>query len=472
MIIKIDKKKCIPLSRQIYSAIKDFILSGTVSSGEKLPSSRTLSKHLGVSRNTVLEAYNQLIAEGYLEGKHGSGTLVAKGITKHNRPAYIRQLKEISAPFNTKEETIDFRSGVPDFSLFPQKEWVNLYKKICGNLPKTVFRYCNFGGVWELRESISQYLFRTRGIECHPKNIMIISGATQGLALLSRLLFKKYKKALVEEPVHPSILKIITSEGISVEGIEADDKGINTSLLKTNSDASFIYTTPSHQYPLGSVLPIQRRLSLIQFVSEKDCYVIESDYGNGSTFRFEGAPISSLYELNPEKVIYLSSFSKILSPALRLAFMILPDTLIKEYEYLKMNADVHSEVLSQYVLAEYINSGQLEKHTAKINKIYNQKRKNLISELHNHLPGEFEIKGQTAGLHVLACFHNIIFNSELINRIASSGVTVYPVENFTFQNHGRHRNEIIMGYAHLSPLEITLGVKIMSHIINDYCNPK
>lgn len=466
MLKSLDKESAIPLKRQLYSNFRELILEGKAPAGEKLPSTRVLSKTLDVSRNTVMEVYEQLAAEGFLESRHGSGTVVATGIAKQKIKTYKKDPTDLSAPFDTKEETIDFRSGIPDFSLFPQKEWGRLYNKICTSLPTSAFRYCNFAGVWELRESISRYLLRTRGIECNPRNVMIISGATQGLAIISRILYGKKQKALVEDPVHPSILNIISAAGYVIEGIEADDRGINTSLLMDDPNVSFIYTTPSHQYPLGSILPIQRRQAIVKYASENDCFLIESDYGNGSTFRFEGTPISSLYELNPDRVIYVCSFSKILTPALRLAFMLLPDALTADYKALKLNSDLHSESLSQYVLAEFIDSGRLEKHTARMNKIYNQKRKHLISELNARFSGEFLVKGQTAGLHVLVSFHNAVFSPELVNKISSLGATVYPVEDFSFHSRGLHRNEIILGYAHLSLSEITRGVEIISKILH------
>ncbi len=459
---RLDKNSGIPLKRQLYSYFKEIILEGKAPAGEKLPSTRALSKMLGVSRNTVMEVYEQLAAEGFLEGRQGSGTVVATGITRQKIIAYKKDKTALTAPFDTKEETIDFRSGVPDFSLFPQREWGRLYSKVCSSLPMSAFRYCNFAGVWELRESISKYLFRTRGIECDPRNVMIISGATQGLAIISRILCGKKRKALVEDPVHPSILKIISAAGHRVEGIEADDRGINTSLLRDDLDVSLIYTTPSHQYPLGGILPIQRRQAVVKYASENDCYLIESDYGNGSTFRFEGTLISSLYELNPDRVIYVCSFSKILTPALRLAFMLLPDALIDDYREMKMNSDLHSESLSQHVLGEFIDSGRLEKHTARINRIYNQKRKHLISELHSHFSDNFVVKGQTAGLHVLSSFRNVVFSDDIVRKISSLGATIYPVEDFAFQSRGLHKNEIILGYAHLSQAEISRGIEIIS----------
>lgn len=462
----LEKDSEVSLKRQLYSHIKGIILEGKAEPGEKLPSSRELSKKLQVSRNTILDVYNQLVAEGFLDAKQGSGTHVAAGIIKQRKRVYKKDSAALNAPFDPKERTIDFRSGIPDFSLFPQKEWGKLYRKVCGSLPLSAFRYCNFAGVWELRESIAKYLFRARAIECDPKNVMIVSGATQGLALISKILFENKQKVLVEDPIHPSILNILSFAGFCLEGIETDDKGINTSLLKSDPSVSFIYTTPSHQYPLGSILTIQRRQAIIQYASDNDCYVIESDYGNGSTFRYEGTPISSLYEQNPDRVIYICSFSKILTPALRLGFLLLPDSLIPKYKAYKMNTDLHSESLSQYVLQEFIDSGRFERYTSKINKIYNQKRKHLISELNTHFPGEFEVKGQTAGFHVLAAFPNVVFTNDLVRKIAAMGATIYPVEDFSFQNHGRHKNHIVLGYAHLSFREISRGVEIISNVIH------
>ncbi|MHB8130018.1 MAG: aminotransferase-like domain-containing protein [Mobilitalea sp.] len=223
--------------------------------------------------------------------------------------------------------------------------------------------------------------------------------------------------------------------------------------------------TPSHQYPLGSILPIQRRVALIQYALENDCYIVEDDYD--SEFRYEGQPVNSLYELNPNKVIYIGSFSKILAPAIRLGFILLPDELLSKYNSLKMYTDVHTEVLSQHVLAEFINNGGLEKHIWKMKKIYNQKRQHLIQELTTCFSKEFEVKGQAAGLHVLVHFHNVEFSKELIEKINSYHVIIYPVENFALQSFGYHKNEIILGYSHLSFSEITKGIQILSSIIHN-----
>lgn len=468
MWISIDRNSSKPLLRQIYDAIKHLILEGNLTAGEKLPSTRYLAKDLDVSRNTVLEAYSQLMAEGYLQGNQGSGTVVSSGISKHPIPVFTP-----SAPICQHKSTpdmeedisiIDFQSGVPDCSFFPGREWGKCYQNTCDNLPESAFRYNSNAGVLELRQTIADYLVRTRGLNCNPKNILIVSGSTQGLSLVSKLFYGKNKKVLIEDPTHPGLKNIISKMGLSLTGIPADDYGLNTDLLNPSESIAFVYTTPSHQYPLGGVLPIQRRLALIQYAVSNHCYIVEDDYD--SEFRFEGQPIGSLYELNPQKVIYLGTFSKILTPAIRLGYLILPDELLAPFIEEKKYSDVHTEALTQYALSEFIKNGSLEKHVWKMKKLYSKKRQHLIDALFSYFPGGFEIKGQAAGLHMVVKFIDIIFTQELVDWIRSYKVCVYPIENYAFQNSGNHENEILLGYAHLDLEEITDGIRQLSNAIH------
>lgn len=468
MWISIDKNSCKPLLRQIYEEIKSLILAGHLTAGEKLPSTRTLAKALNISRSTVLEAYSQLMAEGYLQGHHGSGTVVSSGISQYQIPGLTTASQTSQTPASAgMEETvklIDFQSGVPDCSLFPRRAWGKCYQNTCANLPDSAFRYNSNAGVWELRQTIADYLLRTRGLNCNPKNIMIVSGSTQGLSLVSKLFQGKNKEVLIEEPTHPGLKNVISKMGLSLTGIPADDMGLNTDLLKPSKSIAFVYTTPSHQYPLGGILPIQRRLALVQYAVSNNCYIVEDDYD--SEFRFEGQPISALYELAPQKVIYLGTFSKILSPSIRLGYLILPDELLSLFIEEKKYSDVHTEALTQYTLSEFIENGSLEKHVWKMKKLYAKKRQYLIDALCFYFPGDFEITGQAAGLHIVAKFKDIIFTPELVDWIRSNKVCVYPIENYAFQNSGNHENEILLGYAHLELDAITAGIRQLSDAIH------
>ena len=350
------------LSRQVYEQVKALILRGDLKAEEKLPSSRTLGKDLGIARHTVLEAYEQLLAEGYLEARHGSGTRVAHGIAAVMlKPGTAVPLPAQRRPQAHVIETgcVNFRSGIPALENFPQKEWGRLYRGICESLPGRAFRYSSPGGVWELREAIAAYLFRVRGIRVPPERVMITSGSTQGLRIVAGLLRGDGDTVLVEDPVHTGLLEVVARAGYAVEGLRADERGMDTSALETfnrekAARIAFAYVTPSHQYPLGGVLPVQRRQALISFAQAFGCRIVEDDYD--SEFRYEGAPLSSLYELAPETVVYLGSFSKILAPAMRLGFAIVPETLQEPWRREKLYTDVCTQTpWSQHALAAFIS---------------------------------------------------------------------------------------------------------------------
>ena len=459
MWINIDKNSNTPLIRQLYNQIKQLILDGQLAADEKLPSTRKLAMNLGISRSTVLDAYNQLIAEGYLQGNHGSGTVVSGGIDIFFIPLKKPDKKhDLSVTLKKEPETmvIDFQSGVIDSSLFPLRQWKKAYQRSFDQISETAFYYHPCAGVLKLRRTIADYLLRTRGLHCQPDNIVIVSGATQGLALISALFHDQQQSVLIEDPTHPGLRKIIERSKLSLIGIPVDDRGMVTDLITPFLSPAFIYTTPSHQYPLGGILPIQRRQKLIQYAIAHDAYLLEDDYD--SEFRFEGQPVSSLYELNPDRVIYLGTLSKILTPAIRLGYLILPDKLIEPYLELKKYSDVHSEAFTQYALSEFIENGELEKHIWKMKKIYTKKRQHLIAELSRCYPNDFEIKGHAAGLHMVVHFNGVVFDDTLINHINSQQVRVYPIANYVFGNKAAYTSDILLGYAHLSFAEISMGI--------------
>ncbi|HEX9060633.1 MAG TPA: PLP-dependent aminotransferase family protein [Clostridia bacterium] len=456
MWITIDKSNNVSLIRQVYGQIKSMILEGRLISGDKLPSTRWLSKDLNISRNVILEAFDQLMAEGYIESRQGSGTIVAEGLNfKRSEISMGRSFS--STPLKRGDsDLIDFRSGIPALDMFPKKEWGSLFNRICSNVPYSMFRYSEPEGIIELRKVLSEYLLRIRGICCRPEQIMIVSGSTQGLSLISKLLYSPHAEIIVEDPIHYGLLNVISSCGYSITPIPADDKGMITDMLEASSKVGFVYVTPSHQFPLGGVLPVQRRIELIKFAQKNDCYIVEDDYD--SEFRYEGQPISSLYELGPDRVIYVGSFSKILAPALRFGYVILPDSLIPQYLKLKMYTDVHTESISQLVLAQFISEGKLEKHIWKMKKEYYKKRQAVIDGLNLSFPDEYAVKGHAAGLHMVAEFKNVLFTEEVLKKIIQQKVKVYPVEKYAVIK-GRHTNKIILGYGHLETCEIREGIK-------------
>lgn len=464
MWISINRESELTLERQIYTHIQKMILNGTLKSGDRLPSTRQLASELSVSRNTVIDAYGQLMAEGYLSAKKGSGTVVADGIRSFDVALTQSQSGSVFDSKSVKKDIIDFCTGMPALEFFPYKQWGKLYKEVCERIPSSAFGYSDTSGVQELKENIAQYLYRTRGLSCNPSQIIITSGSTQGLSLISHVLGENKKTVLVEDPTHTGLRRVITLAGCSVKGIPADYDGLCTEFLIDSKEVSFIYTTPSHQYPLGGVLPIKRRLDLIAYARQNGCYIVEDDYD--SEFRYEGQPVSSLFELDPQHVIYLGSFSKVLAPALRLGFMILPEELIYTCRKLKKYTDVHTDALNQYTLATFMKNGSFEKHIWKMKKLYDIRRKTLIHELSVHLPNQFQIMGHATGLHLVVQFENMTFTEETERLLLEKGVQIYRLESYYLEKNQEHDHEIIMGYSHLTHEKIAQGIEMIQQVIS------
>ncbi|MED4889547.1 PLP-dependent aminotransferase family protein [Lysinibacillus sp. FSL R7-0073] len=451
--IPIDRASDIPLNRQIYLQIREKILCGHLHAGEKLASTRELSVDLKVSRNVILEAYDQLLAEGFLIARRGAGTFVAEGalLTQQTKP-FITNKAEDSI---VRKEVINFRSGIPALNLFPRKTWAKISQQLWQGSETSVLGYGAPEGRLELRQTLAHYLLRTRGVECYPEQIIITSGATQAMMLVSRLLLSPDDMAIMEDPITNDIQTIFKASGATIYPIPVDELGMKTSLLPDNINPKLVFLTPSHQFPLGSTLPIQRRIQLIEYARKKHCFLIEDDYD--SEFRYEGPPVSSLQGLNPELVLYIGSFSKILSPALRIGYIILPPKLIEKCRQLKWFTDLHTPSLEQLTLSRFIQEGYMERHITKMKKLYKSQRDFLIHCLQSTFSHNIKIFGYSTGMHLVVEFEKIDFTINLLQKIEQFGIKVYPVEDHTIKK-GKYNNRLIIGYSHLQKNEIELGI--------------
>lgn len=444
-----------PLIRQIYKQLRTKILNGELSAGYRLPSTRSLAEDLEVSRNVVLEAYDQLLAEGYLEGQQGAGTFVAEGAYLKKKDKIATFIKDDSTSKKNNNSIIDFRSGIPALDLFPRKQWGQLAKSVSIETDHSLFGYDSPEGRIELRSVLSDYLLRTRGVECHPDQLVITTGATQALTLIAKLLISLNDKVIIEDPITHEIQTIFQSYGASLLPIRVDKNGMDTSQFPHGIKTAFIFVTPSHQFPMGGTLPIQRRIQLIEYARKMDSYIVEDDYD--SEFRYEGPPVSSLQGLEPERTIYIGTFSKILSPALRLGYLILPPTLIKRCRELKHFSDLHTPSLEQLTLSLFIREGFLEKHIFRMKKVYRKRRDFLKEQLYNEFGDKVKIHGDSTGLHLIAEFDGIHFTDILLSKIHDDGIKVYPVESHTI-NKGLYSNHIILGFGNLDEVKIAKGV--------------
>ncbi|SHE10724.1 HTH-type transcriptional regulatory protein gabR [Chlamydia abortus] len=463
--VAVDRRLNTPLTKQIFHQLQSKILNGDLKAGQALPSTRQLAAELQVSRNVVLEVYEQLMAEGYLEARQGSGTFVAEGaLLKH--PLTFESLPDSIKHTGTKmtEDIVNFRSGIPALELFPRKHWARLAQQVLSDTPGRNFGYGSPEGRYELRSAIAKYLYRTRGVRCHPDQLVITSGATQAITLVAKLLVKPGDHIMIEDPITNDIQTIFTSCGARLIPLPVDHSGIAADRLVTGAYHGSVYVTPSHQYPLGSILPIQRRVQLIEYARNTGSYIVEDDYD--SEFRYEGPPIHSLQSLDPSVVIYIGTFSKILSPALRIGYLILPYPLVERCRMLKWFSDLHTPSLEQLILARFIEEGFLERHIRQMKKVYKQRRNFLRKVLGQCFGDSVQVTGDSTGLHLIAEFTGIRFTNEVLEQMLGAGVSVHGVEMHAIQK-GRHENRIILGYGNLEEQQIEKGISRIKHVLDN-----
>ena len=463
--IKLDRKSPQTLVNQVYEQLRALILGGILQTGEKLPSTRELAAFLDVSRNVVTTAYELLNAEGFLEGKHGSGSYVAQGVFWEDGAG--NRAEEVSRPAAAvpagPADAVDFRSGIPALDRVPRKLLARFTNESWYEAADHALGYGSPAGSPELREEVAAYLHKTRGVVCRPEQIMITSGAVQGLALIAKALVREGDSVWVEDPSNRDIARIFQEQGARTVPVPVDEQGIRTAALPCGSKPVLTVVTPSHQFPLGGILPIQRRIDLIRMARDTESLIVEDDYD--SEFRYEGPPVSSLQGLEPQRVIYLGTFSKILLPALRLGYMVLPPAWMARFADFKRLDDIHSNTLSQLALAGFIRAGHLARHTAQLKKVYRKKRDVLIAALQRAFPGRVRIYGASTGLHLVAQWEGIRFDGDLIRRLGEGGVIVYPVEAHAMVKE-RHADKIILGFGHLSQADIAAGVDRMKAVFD------
>jgi GntR family transcriptional regulator/MocR family aminotransferase len=454
MLLSLDRNSPLPLTRQIYQAIRDQILGGRLRSGMKLPSSRELALELNVSRNVVMIAYELLIAEGYLKGSHGSGTFVSSGLL-WELPA-AATIPEPVPPHDNRPPLIDFRSGFPDLESVPRSAWAKLTHRVLLDAPESVFGYDAPEGRIELREAIARHLSQTRGVACDPDRILITSGSVQGLALIAKTLLPEFRRVIVEDPTNRDIVRIFTAPGVAIAPVDCDQNGIRTDRLPIPESPALISVTPSHQFPLGGILPISRRIDLVRYARESASYILEDDYD--SEIRYDGPPVAAVQGLAPDRVIYLGTFSKILFPSLRLGYLVLPPNLVGKFRAVKRLSDMHSNSVNQLALAVFLREGLLARHIGRMKKIYRRRRDCLISALQTQFGAAVRVLGTSTGIHLVAEFTELRLTREQLEEAAENGVRVYPVEP-ALAARPDPVNRLILGYGHLSEEQIVAGIR-------------
>lgn len=440
-IIELDRSSKKPLYEQLYLHIAEKIRNKSIKENEKMPSKKSLAKYLGISVNTVETAYSILTDEGYLLAKPRSGYYVRRidvPIGTHNIE-YVQEKKEEASDFK-----IDFRTNTVDIASFPYATWIKLSKEVMYSTPE----YLNTGDVkgdYELRESIAKYLNEFRGVICSPEQIIVGAGI-EYLTMLLTELFKNDAVFALENPGYGKINTILKNNGKKINYIDVDENGLMTyNLKKTNSE--IVYVTPSHQFPTGAVMPVGRRMELIKWAeADRERYIIEDDY-NGE-FNFSVKPIPAMQGLSSsDKVIYLSTFSRVLAPSVRIAYMVLPRDMLKRF--IRRFSAYSSTVprFEQHTLNKFISDGYFARHLSRVKNIYKKRRDRVIEAI--SMP-DVCIKGERAGLHIVAQTSRA---KEILKRAEKQGIRLYDMDDYYFKNE-KKSNAVIIGYAGVNDNEI------------------
>ncbi|EJV70242.1 hypothetical protein IEO_00044 [Bacillus wiedmannii] len=451
----LNTKSKIALYVQLYEYIKKEIKDGTIPAFTKLPAKRKLASYLQVSKNTVEAAYEQLLAEGYIESVSRKGYFVCKIEQMIYVEGSEAKVEEVS--FREENYKFDFTQTGVDTDTFPFTTYRKLINDVWHPHNNELLFLGHSQGELSLREEIASYLYESRGVRCSASQIVL--GA--GTQILVKLLFQLLKGSnyAVENPGYHRKMVVFEQGEKKVQMLSLDRDGICMTDLE-NSDANVVFVTPSHQFPYGMIMPITRRTQLLQWAKkEEDRYIIEDDYD--SEFRYSGKPIPALQGLDTDgKVIYMGTLSKALLPSLRMSYIVLPKNVIEKYqkEYLFYTQSVSR--MDQEVIRRFLNEGYWEKHIHKMRVVYRKKRDRLVFEIEKYFSNRVEVIGEDSGLHILLQVHNGMREEELIKEAAKYSIKIYPVSTY-YKDGTAPENVVLLGFAILSEDEIAKAIQLL-----------
>jgi GntR family transcriptional regulator/MocR family aminotransferase len=473
------------LREQLARALRRDILDGKLAPGERLPSTRTLAADLGVSRTTTQEAYDQLVAEGYLQSQRGSGTRVGElPATSERAPQSERATRQVplsqwgrrlaedfpypyTALARARPVRYELLYGLPDVSGFPTQAW---RRAVARRLESASLREHMYGdpcGHPRRREAIARHLAKARGVRAEPEDVIVFAGVQQALQLLARLLVDGGDRVLLEEPGYLGARHAFDAEGARAVPAPVDRDGVDLSRVPPHAlrRCRLAYVTPSHQFPTGAVMSLARRLELLAWAQAEDAHVIEDDYDGA--YRFDSRPIEPLQRLDGEgRVIYLGSFSKTMMPSLRLGYAVVPPSLRKPIESAKWLSDWSSPTLLQLALADFIEDGHYERHLRRSRLRLGRRRKSLIEAIERHLGDAAELEGTGAGLHLLLWLRRLAPGRlpELVVRAREEGVGIYPATPYYLGP--APRAGVLLGYALLDERQLGEAMKRLAHVLD------
>jgi GntR family transcriptional regulator / MocR family aminotransferase len=470
----------IPLHRQLYEGLREAILTRRLSPGMRLPSTRTLARELGISRYTVVDAFRQLCAEGYVEGKVGAGTCVTRTLPddllrpalpaisasvpmRERRPRSQRSEGQmalgrplLSTRPNPPRHTQPFQVGVPALDAFPGDLWGRLVARHARAMPVSMHGYQDPAGYAPLRRAIASYLAAARGVHCTAEQVIVVNGSQQGIALTAQVLLDPGGAVWMEDPGYPGAKGALLGAGARLIPVPIDAEGLDVEAGTARCPgACLAFVTPSHQCPLGVTMSLNRRLALLEWAREAGAWVIEDDYD--SEYRYVGRPLAALQGLDAAgRVIYAGTFSKVLFPALRLGYLVVPGDLLEAFAVARLFADMHPPLLEQAVLAEFMTEGHFARHIRRMRLLYAERQAALV-EAARSLSAWLDVRASEAGMHLLGWLPEGSDDQAIAQLAARHQVIAHPL-SLHYIEPSEHR-ALLLGYASVPIPAIREGVR-------------
>jgi GntR family transcriptional regulator/MocR family aminotransferase len=478
--IALDPGSATPIYQQLSEWFRRAIIDGRLRPGQRIPSSRNLAEELQISRIPVLGAYEQLCAEGYLETFTGAGTCVARSIPQARRrrpaagvprthdPTRPRVISEraksmVIPPSPWLKNMGAFRLGLPALDHLPLGVWSKLVHRHWREPSQELLSYGEPMGYLPFREAIAEYLGAFRGVRCEAAQIMVTAGSQQALQVIGHVLLDAGDEVWMEEPGYPGAQQALTLAGARLIPVPVDHEGMRVAEgIDRCPDARAVYITPSHQFPLGTTLSAARRLALLDWAARSGAWIIEDDYD--SEFRFGGRPVPALQGLDQDgRVIYIGTFSKVLFPALRLGYVVLPKGLAEAFCVAREATDTFSSPLYQIVMADFLREGHFARHIRRMRKLYMQRRAALVAAIAKHVPERLEIVAADTGMHLVALLRPGIDDVAVSSAAARKGVSVRPLSLCCLRPPAR--GGLIFGYGGASIPQINVGVRDLGSVL-------
>lgn len=457
-VVDLDRSSTTSLYRQIYEQLRAAILAGKLPAGTKVPASRAMAADLQVARNTVVAALDQLTAEGYLDSRRGAGTVVSAGISadltravqrrsragprEHRLSSSGNQLAAVTRTGTGGETTMPLLPGIPDFDSFPREIWARLLRRASRSLPPDAAAYGGTGGLPRLQKALCTHLREARGVRAEPEQIIVTSSAQAALDLLARALLDPGDAVWIEEPGYLGARAAFDGAGAVLHPVQVDHQGLDPAA--GHGQPRLIYVTPSHQYPTGWLMPLARRLELLEVAERHNAYVIEDDYD--SEFQFKGRPIAALQGLDAEaRVLYLGTFSKILQPGIRVGYIVVPSPLARPLARIQRNTGQVVASAIQLALADFIEEGHLRAHIRRMCALYHERQSVLADALNRRCAGALHVETPAGGMQFIARLENGGDDRALVEAVTEQGVIARALSQFHLETP--ETRGLLLGFA-------------------------